>query len=113
MNNQFFTTKKETLDPSKANEQTKPVSFDIEVLNKYRDNQDFEIKLDNGVGRLSSKNDGWELQIDVQTNTQHVTTWLYKLSTLPANELQHFADHNIYARELSETAYKRWVEGTP
>ncbi len=115
MNNDFFISEKKNFDPSNLNEneKLKIVSFKREVLDKYYNDPNFEIKLNNDVGTVRSKNQGWELQIDVHGNAGYVNTWLYKIGSILDHEQHHFASHNIYARELSPTAHNRWVKGMP
>lgn len=89
------------------------VSFKLEVLDKYYGDSNYQIRLNNEVGTLDSNNPGWQLQIDVHENCGYVNIWLYQLGNLPEEEQQHFVQHNIQARELSQTAHRRWLQGNP
>src|SRR3989338_11104665 len=111
MSNNFYIARKESFDLShlQKSEKLLIVSFNIKVLDKFSSSSDFSIDLNNDVGVLSSQAEGWNLQIDVHYDCGYVSTWLYKLSNLSDIERKHFENHNIYARELSPTAYRRWV----
>ncbi|STY31711.1 Uncharacterised protein [Legionella wadsworthii] len=115
MSNDFYIARKESFDLSnlQKSEKLSIVSFNIKVLDKFSSNPDYSINLNNDVGVLSSQTEGWSLQIDVNYDCGYLSTWLYKLSNLPDIQKKHFETHNIYARELSPTAYSRWVEGKP
>jgi hypothetical protein len=111
----FFVAEKKNYDLINLlhDQELKLVSFSIDVLDKYK-NSNFKINLDDDVGTLESLiNDEWELQIDVDSTCGYLTTWLYKLCNLPDDEIKHFVKHNIYARELSKTANRRWCQGIP
>ncbi len=117
MNNDFYVVKRVNCDPSNFSDKEKNelqvVSFKIEVLDKYRSNNNYELYLPGNVGTLSSTQPAWSLQLDVNDNSGYVSTWLYKIGDLPDSDQKHFADHNISPRELSQIAYQRWVLGQP
>jgi hypothetical protein len=108
----FYIAEKHSCNFDSPNQKTVSVSFGIDVLNKYR-NSNFKIDLNEEVGTLESLIDGWEIQIDVNNKCGYLTTWLDELFNLPDIEKKHFAEYNIYARELSQIAKSRWVDGVP
>lgn len=111
MENEYFVVRKITCDPDKLSspDGMQIISFRIEVLDKYKDNPDYLIDTPKNVGTLKSKKQGWILQIDMHDD--YVSTWLYKMGSIPEDEQAHFAKFNIYPKELSQVAYKRWVQG--
>lgn len=113
MENDYYVVQKITCDPDKmsATEGLRVVSFRIEVLDKYKNNPDYIIDIPKSVGTLKSNKQGWSLQIDV--DDYHVSTWLYKMGDIPEDEQAHFAEFNIYPKELSHVAYNRWTQGLP
>ncbi len=117
INNDFYLVKRVNCDPSNFNEKEKNilevVSFKIEVLDKYRNNNNYELKLPGNVVTLSSTQPGWSLQLDVNDNFGYVSTFLYKFGLLPDSDQKHFADHNIAPEKLSQIASRRWVQGQP
>lgn len=78
---EFYIVRKEDINLKSIpkNLELKIVSFDKSVLNKYEQDSNYSIKLDEGAGILSGN--GWSLQIDVGEN--HVSTFLYKLPNYP------------------------------
>jgi hypothetical protein len=108
----LFTVKKENIDfQALSSTDIRIVSFDKSVLDKYSDKSSYKIELNENAGTLKSINDGWALPIDVGTN--HVSTFLYKLSSLPNEDKSHFETKNIYPKELGDAAHRRWTQGKP
>jgi len=108
MNYDFYTAKKSNYDLSNLSK-----SEELHIVS-FKKDPNYTLNLDNDdVGTLDSKNYTWSLQIDVHKDCGYVNTWLYKLGGIPDAEQQHFAQNNIYARELSPTAHRRWVRGIP
>lgn len=112
MENKYFVVRRITCDPNKSSStDVTVVSFKEEVLDKYKDNPDYTIEIPENVGTLKSKKQGWLLQIDV--NDGCINTLLYKIGSIPEDEQAHFAEYNIFPKELSAVARRRWTEGTP
>ncbi|MFA6301687.1 MAG: hypothetical protein WC627_00955 [Legionella sp.] len=105
---ELFTVRKENVDNNEFKSANLPyISFNKSVLDKYSDHSLYEIQLNENLGTIKSKN--WSLPIDV--GATHITTLLSKLQLLPQEEKDHFQANNIYPKEISESAYKRWFEG--
>lgn len=94
MENKYWVIQKITCDPNqlKSTEGMFVVTFNVSVLDKYKDNPDYVINTPKNVGTLKSKQ-GWQLQIDV--HEEYVNTWLYKMGSIPEDEQAHFARYNI------------------
>jgi len=92
MMNDFYIVKKIYCEPTTQSLET--VSFDLNVLDKYK-NPNYDINLNNEVGTLSSKTDGWSISIDV--HKEYINCFFYKLGALPDSEQKHFVKYNIYA----------------
>ena len=94
-------------------EKMQVVSFERQALEKYENIDEYTIELNENVGVLSSKKDGWSLQIDVQEC--FFNTFLYKFIMLPEQEKKYLMERSIApeTKPLSEPAYRRWIRGIP
>ncbi|NNM58908.1 MAG: hypothetical protein HKM04_03755 [Legionellales bacterium] len=111
----FLLAKQENIDMDKIKTgiYLEVCSFHLDVLDKYYADKSYEIDLNNEVGTIESKQNGWVLPIDVNKNCKYINLFLYQLASLPENEQDHFEKHNIRARELSHIACNRWTKGMP
>lgn len=107
---EFYVIDKIEVDFNQMKHDMRIVSFNKEVLKKYKNNSEFQIELNENAGTLKKEGEnGWTLQIDV--GSKHISTLIYKLKNIPKEEQQHFQRNNIYPKELGPAAHRRWTKG--
>jgi hypothetical protein len=82
------------------------LSFDASVIDRYREQGDFQVIRTNTAGRVR-KPGGWSIDFGIAGQDRVVhCSWQALVNALPEREREHWAMHAVAAGELSDNFLK-------